>query len=203
MKLLRWILDEKPAQDSINMIARHAHESGFDNELVNIRLLFSNQDPVLKSRDKQYFVPLGSTSARHIYQVLFADAVRWWSSAHRAGKNDIKYLQSTMYHGKYEGLYNHFYRGFRNNQLSHFPGGEDSNEIVWFIPESYEYDLTVAEYEKFASLLKFSLKLACIEPEELVTRFGGDVDKGTFEDLISFGKADPEQESSPEPNVGE
>ena len=142
-----------------------ADAEDIEHKLVNIRSFFSmgmfSREDILHR-----FVPIGSPLVNHIYQVLFSDAVRWWAAAHRTGQDKNKYLQDAMYKGEFVALYWHFYHEFRNNQLAHFRGGTESNDIPFLTPLPYGFALTQGEYDDFRCLLAHSIKLTFGGAEE-------------------------------------
>ena len=122
------------------------------------------QDGGLSKEEVEYkFIPLGSFLARHIYGVLFADAVRWWAAAQRSSQDRSKYLHYKMYRGEFVALYDHFLHGFRNNQLAHFPGGTESNDNPLLTPAPYGFFLSRKEVDDFRALLAYSIKLIMFE----------------------------------------
>ncbi len=72
-----------------------------------------------------------------------------------------------MYKGEFAALRDHFYHGFRNNQLAHFPGGSKSNDNPFLTPAPYGFFLSQKEYDDFRSLLTHSIKLAMLGAEKL------------------------------------
>ena len=97
---------------------------------------------------------------RHIYEVLFADVVRWWAAAHNTGRDKNKYLRQRMYKDDFVELWQHFYHWFRNNQLAHYPGGEKSNDVPFLTPPPYGFALTEKELRQFRLLWTYSMLLA-------------------------------------------
>ena len=97
---------------------------------------------------------------RHIYEVLFADVVRWWAVAHNTGRDKNKYLRQRMYKDDFVEPWQHFYHWFRNNQLAHYPGGEKSNDVPFLTPPPYGFALTEKEVKEFRLLWTYSMLLA-------------------------------------------
>lgn len=71
-----------------------------------------------------------------------------------------------MYKGAFSTLRSHFYHGFRNNQLAHFPGGIKNNDNPLLTPYPYGFFLSRKEYGDFRSLLSHSIKLTMLGAEE-------------------------------------
>ena len=71
--VLDWLLEKQDIRDKI------ANEAiAVSEELINIRIFFltpiGNREDVIRN-----VVQLGSPLLNHIYAVLFADAIRWWT----------------------------------------------------------------------------------------------------------------------------
>ena len=128
-----------------------------DKRLENIRAFFVRE--LLDESEIQKQMPMIGPFLDHLMKVLFADAVRWWAAAHYSGQDKNKFLRSTMYKGDLDDLYTHFYHGFRNNQLAHFPGGDHSKDNPLWVPTPYGFFLSEAEYHNFRRLLTNSIKL--------------------------------------------
>jgi hypothetical protein len=143
-----------------------ADSEDIDDRLVNIRSFFVSRMGLSKQEVRDRFVPMGSALWHHISEALFADAVRWWAASHRAGQDENKYLRDDMYRGEFATLRSHFYHGFRNNQLAHFPGGIKSNDNPLLTPAPYGFFLSKKEYYDFRSLLAHSIKLTLLGAEE-------------------------------------
>ena len=97
---------------------------------------------------------------RHIYEVLFADVVRWWAAAHQTPQDRNKYLREKMYKDDFVELWKHFFHGFRHNQLAHYPGGERSNDVPFLTPPPYGFPLSEKELRQFRLLWTYSMLLA-------------------------------------------
>lgn len=137
-----------------------------DEMLVNIRSFFMVGWGLSQQEVRDRFVPIGSVLFHHLSGVLFADAVRWWAAAHRTGSDENKYLRDAMYKGEFADLRSHFYHGFRNNQLAHFPGGPKSNDNPLLTPAPYGFFLSQKEYQDFRSLLAHSIKLSMLGQDQ-------------------------------------
>ena len=153
MEVIDWLLESH----QLGAITTNAHD--IDQRLANIRSFFLSGWGLTKEEVEHKFLPLGSLLAHHIYGVLFADAVRWWSAAHHSGQDNNKYLRTAMYKGEFIDFHDHFRHGFRNNQLAHFPGGVKSNDNPLLTPEPYGFFLSEKEVDDFRSLLAYSIKL--------------------------------------------
>lgn len=130
-----------------------------DEELENIQTFFLAQSGLSRKEAIDRTVPMGSPLMVHIYEVLFADAIRWWAAAHRVGREKNKYLRPAMYGEGYDGLWYHFYHEFRNNQLAHYPGGLQSNDGLITTPRPYGFLLSRKEFEDFQSILAYSIRI--------------------------------------------
>ena len=158
--VMDWLLKS----GRLGQITTEARE--IDDKLVNIRSFFVarmgwSQQEVMRS-----LTPIGSALGHHITGVLFADAVRWWAAAHRTRQDENKYLRDIMYKGEFSKLRSHFYHGFRNNQLAHFPGGLENNDNPLLTPPPYGFFLSQKEYDDFRSILAHSTKLTFLGAEE-------------------------------------
>ena len=158
--VMDWLL--KSGQ--LNQLSAEADE--IDDMLVNIRSFFIAGMGLSRQEVRYRFMPMGSALSRHIYGVLFSDAVRWWAAAHRSGQDENKYLRDSMYKDKFGALRHHFYQEFRNNQLAHYPGGIKNNDNPLLTPAPYGFFLSVEEYENFRSVLTHSIKLTMLGAEE-------------------------------------
>ena len=143
-----------------------AESEDIDDMLVNVRSFFVAGMGLTRQEVRHRFMPMGSVLSQHIYGALFADAVRWWAAAQRNRQDKNKYLRDSMYKGEFATLRHHFYHGFRNNQLAHFPGGIANNDNPLLTPSPYGFFLSQKEYEDFRSLLAHSIKLTILGAEE-------------------------------------
>ena len=159
------VMDSLLESDQFSRIT--AEVEGIDDLLVNVRSFFVTGMGLSRQEVRDRFIPSGSPLADHIYGVLFADAVRWWASAHRSRQDENKYLRDSMYKGEFVTHWGHFYHGFRNNQLAHFPGGKKSNDNPILTPSPYGFFLSQKEYGDFRSLLSHSIQLTLFGAEEL------------------------------------
>ena len=150
--------------EHLRMLTSDAED--IDEMLVNIRSFFAVGWGMSQQDVRDRFVPIGSALFHHISEVLFADAVRWWAAAHRTGVDESKYLRDAMYKGEFADLRNHFYHGFRNNQLAHFPGGPKSNDNPLLTPAPYGFFLSQKEYQDFRSLLAHSIRLSMLGQDQ-------------------------------------
>ena len=143
-----------------------AEAEDIDDMLVNVRSFFVTGMGWSRQEVRDRFIPIGSPLSHHIYGVLFTDAIRWWAAAHRTGQDENKYLRDSMYKGEFSTLRSHFYHGFRNNQLAHFPGGKENNDNPLLTPYPYGFFLSQKEYEDFRSILAHSIKLTFLGADE-------------------------------------
>jgi len=152
--VMNWSFMNKPL---MGQMAAEAED--VEAVLDNTRLFFLLGMGVNYQTARHHFLPAISPLIQHIREVLFADAVRWWAAAQRTNQQRNKYLRKGMYKGKFCALYQHFFDGFRNKQMAHFPGGNDSNDNPFLTPSPYGFNLTWKEYDDFRSLLAHSILL--------------------------------------------
>lgn len=165
MEVIDWLLES----GQLTSVAVNAHE--IDRRLSNVRSFFLTGWGLTKEEVEEKFIPMGSLLLHHVYEALFSDAVRWWAAAHRSRQDERKYLRDSMYKGDFADLRHHFYHGFRNNQLAHFPGGIQNNDNPLLTPSPYGFFLSQKEVDDFRSLLAYSIKLTMVgaeKSEELV-----------------------------------
>ena len=160
IEVMQWLLKS----DQFKNLGGHSAE--IDEKLDNIRSFFLAGSGLTRQEVQDSFMPLGSALIKHIYDVLFADAIRWWAAAHRSSQDENKYLKDSMYKGEFVALRHHFYHEFRNNQLGHYPGGRKSNDIPFLTPSSYGFFLSRKEFEHFRSLLAHSITLTLVGAEQ-------------------------------------
>ena len=153
MEIIDWLLESGQWGEVI------ANAYDIDERLTNIRLFFLSGWGLARREAERNFIVMGSQLSHHVYGVLFADAIRWWAAAQRSGQDENKYLRVAMYKGEFAALRDHFYHGFRNNQLAHFPGGGESNDNPLLTPAPYGFFLTPKEVDDFRTLLAYSIKL--------------------------------------------
>ena len=165
--VMDWLLES----DQFSRMTAEAEN--IDDMLVNVRSFFVTGMELSRQEVRNRFIPMGSALSHHIYGVLFADAIRWWAAAHRTRQDENKYLRDSMYKGEFGALRDHFYHGFRNNQLAHFPGGIKSNDNPLLTPYPYGFFLSRKEFDDFRSLLSHSIQLTMVGAEE----FGRYMDK--------------------------
>ena len=169
MEVIDWLLKSDRYKGVI------ADARDIDEKLSNIRSFFAVGIGFTKQEVQYHFLPVGSALTRHIYGVLFADAVRWWAAAHRTGQDKSKYLRDAMYKGEFVALFHHFYHDFRNNQLAHFPGGSKSNDNPFLTPIPYGFLMSTKEFEDFRTLLAHSIWMAMVGVEKLEERGPEDI----------------------------
>ena len=171
MEVIDWLLES----GQWGAVIANAYD--LDERLTNIRSFFLSGWGLTKQEVEHKFIPLGSPLSRHIYSVLFADAVRWWAAAQHSRQDRNKYLRYRMYKGDFVALYDHFLHGFRNNQLAHFPGGTESNDNALLTPAPYGFFLSRKEVDDFRALLAYSVKLIMRD---------GDVFEDAWNDFIAY-----------------
>ena len=168
MEIIDWLLESGQWGEVI------ANAYDIDERLTNIRLFFLSGWGLARREAERNLIPMTSQLSHHVYGVLLADAVRWWAAAQRSGQDENKYLRVAMYRGEFAALRDHFYHGFRNNQLAHFPGGEKSHDNQLLTPAPYGFFLTPKEVDDFRALLAYSIKLIVHNgdlPEDAWDRF--------------------------------
>ena len=161
VEVIDWLLKSDQYKNVL------ADAGNINEKLANIRSFFAVGTGLTKKDVRDRLLPIWVGLAEHIYHVLFADAVRWWAAAHRTRQDENKYLRDTMYKGEFVTLFHHFYHEFRNNQLSHFPGGSKSNDNPFLTPTPYGFLLSPKEYEDFRTLLAHSISMAMVGAEKL------------------------------------
>lgn len=149
------------------LVRMAAEAEDIDDMLVNIRSFFATSIGLSRQEVRDRFMLIGSALRHHIVEALFADAIRWWAAAHHTGQDKNKYLEDFMYKGEFAVLRDHFYHGFRNNQLAHFPGGTKSNDNPFLTPPPYGFFLSQKEYEDFRSILAHSIKITLLGAENI------------------------------------
>ena len=161
MEVIDWLLESGQLSSVV------AQAKDIDERLVNIRSFFVIGWGLTRQQVQHSLIPVGSPLSHHIYGVLFSDAVRWWAAAHRSRQDENKYLRDAMYKGDFAALKNHFYHGFRNNQLAHFPGGIKNNDHPLLTPAPYGFFLSQKELDDFRALLAYSIKLTFLGAEKV------------------------------------
>ena len=183
--IMDWLLETC----QVNRIIAAADD--IEDKLVNIRSFFLVSTGLSREDVRQKFIPMGSALSHHIYEVLFADAIRWWAAAHHGKQDKNKYLRQSMYKGEFATLSYHFYHEFRNNQLAHFPGRIKDNDNPLLTPSPYGLFLSPKEYQDFRSVLTHSIKLTLLGAEKLESLWDG-----LYSPVVENDELSPEQKKA-------
>lgn len=158
LSVLDWSIERK---DLMGQVAVEAEQNGIEDKLINLRAILLAPSVSREDAVKKYLL-MGSQLVHHIRSSLLADAVRWWAAAHRSRQDEKKYLRDSMYVDEgFPELFGHFYHGFRNNQLAHFPGGVDFDNM-FITPLPYLLP-TQADLDDFKRLLAYSFELLMVD----------------------------------------
>ena len=160
LTVMDWLLED------CRLAGIAAEADDLEDKLFNIRSFFVAGLGLSREEVRNKITPISGALSKHIYGVLFADAVRWWAAAHPGSHDRNKYLKKSMYKGKFEDLWKHFYVDFRHKQLAHFPGGKESNDNPFLTPTPYGFFLSEQECNDFRSLLAHSIRLTMLGAEE-------------------------------------